>query len=101
MRSSEKTTSVSFTSRVVGLVAVIVLAPLTVILGLAAGLFLVQQFLSGWLPSQWFSSSPLDWAYGMGVEGSASNYFGFMLTGVPAYCAFNGILWGLRRLRGQ
>jgi hypothetical protein len=101
MRDLKRVVPVSFASKLLGLLAIIFFAPTAVILGLVAGYFLMRQFLSGWIPSRWISSSPLDWLYGMGVEGSASNYFGFMLAGVPTYGAFSGLSWGLRRLRGQ
>ena len=78
-----------------------VLAPLAVVLGGAAALFMLDQFVSGWIPSRWFSDSPLDWAFGAGTEGSASNYVGFMVCGVPAYAAYTGAQWGMRKLRNR
>jgi hypothetical protein len=86
------TTSTS--RRILGIVVAVLLTPPTVIFGAIAALFLARQFVSGWIPSQWFSDSPLDWAFGGGVEGSANNYLGFMLSGLPAMLCGSGVLWG-------
>ena len=85
--------------KAIGLVAVVVLGPLAVVLGAAAALFFLNQFFSGMIPSRWCSSSPPDWAFGTGTAGSASNYLGFMVCGVPAWAAFVGVQWGLEKLR--
>lgn len=93
------TTSTS--KRILGLVVAILLTPPTVIFGAIAALFLARQVVSGWIPSQWYSDSPLDWAFGMGVEGSATNYVGFMLAGVPAIVCGSGVLWGYDKCKGK
>jgi ABC-type phosphate transport system permease subunit len=93
------TTSTS--KRILGLVVAILLAPPTVIFGAIAAFYLARQFVSGWIPSRWFSDSPLDWVFGMGVEGSATNYVGFMLAGVPAIMCGSGVLWGYDAFRGK
>lgn len=85
----------------IGLVVAVLLTPPTVVFGAIAALFLARQFVSGWIPSQWFSDSPLDWAFGMGVEGSATNYAGFMLAGIPAIVCGSGVLWGYDTFRGK
>ncbi len=87
------------TRKVVGLLAVVVCAPLGAGLGLFAALFAIDQFVAGWLPSRWFSSSASDWVFGMGTEGSARNYVGLMVTGVGAYACFAAVGWGLAALR--
>ncbi len=85
--------------KVVGLLAVVVCAPLGAGLGLFAALFAVNQFIGGWVPTRWFSSSPADWLFGMGTEGSARNFFGLMVTGVGAYACFAAVGWGLAQLK--
>lgn len=91
----------SRSKRFLGLVVAILLTPPTVVLGAAAGFFLARQFVSGWIPSQWFSDSPLDWAFGGGIEGGANNYFGFLLCGFPALLCGSGVLWGYDILKGK
>jgi len=39
---------------------IVLLAPLGLACGLMAALFLADQFLSGWIPGRWFSSSAAD-----------------------------------------
>lgn len=85
--------------KAVGLLVVVVCAPLGAILGLLAAVFAVDQFVAGWLPSRWFSSSASDWVFGMGTEGSARNFVGLMVTGVGAYACFAAVGWGLATLR--
>jgi hypothetical protein len=80
--------------RVGGLFVLILLAPPTLFFGVVAAFFLGRQFISGWIPSNWFSDSPLDWAFGIGSNGSASNYLGFMLASVPACICYSGAKWG-------
>ena len=87
------------TRKVVGLLAVVVCAPLGAGLGLLAAVFAIDQFVAGWLPSRWFSSSASDWVFGMGTEGSARNYVGLMVTGVGAYACFAAVGWGLAPLK--
>ena len=84
-----------------GLVVAMLLTPPTVVFGAIAALFLARQVVSGWIPSQWYSDSPLDWVFGMGVEGSANNYVGFMFAGVPAIVCGSGVLWGYDAFRGK
>lgn len=86
-------------SKVVGLVAVVICAPLALGFGVLAAVFAIDQFVAGWLPSRWFSSSASDWVFGMGTEGSARNFVGLMVTGVGAYACFAGVGWGLAQLR--
>jgi hypothetical protein len=83
----------------VALLAIIGLAPLSFMLGGIAAIFLIQQVVSGWIPSQWFSDSGLDWAFGGGTKGGASNYFGFMLSAMPSYLCGLGVKWGYETLR--
>ena len=87
------------TRKVVGLAAVVVCAPLGLGFGLLSAVFAIDQFVAGWLPSRWFSSSASDWVFGMGTEGSARNYVGLMVTGVGAYACFAAVGWGLAALR--
>lgn len=85
--------------KVVGLVVVVVCAPVGLGLGLLAAMFAIDQFIGGWVPTRWFSSSPADWMFGMGTEGSARNYVGLMVTGVGAYACFAAVGWGLAEIR--
>jgi hypothetical protein len=84
----------SFGSRLIGLSVLIVAAPLTLLFGLVAAYFLVQEFLSGWIPSRWISDSGWDWIFGSGKEGGARNYFGFMLSALPAGMFGTATSWG-------
>ncbi len=93
--------STSPASRVVGLLAIVVFAPIAAVMGLFAALFLLQQFINGWIPSRWFSSSGADWIFGAGTQGSASNYIGFMLTALPAAGAGKLVLWGYEILTSR
>jgi len=93
--------TISTSKKTLGLVVAVLLTPPTVALGAIAALFLARQFISGWIPSRWFSDSPLDWAFGMGVEGSATNYFGFLLSGFPAVLCGSGVRWGYETFKGE
>ncbi len=74
---------------------IVLLAPLGIASGLTAALFLVDQFVSGWIPSRWFSTSAADWVFGAGTAGSARNYLGFMVTGVVAASCLKGVEWAV------
>ena len=87
------------TRTVAALAAVVVCAPFGLGFGVLAAVFAIDQFVAGWLPSRWFSSSASDWVFGMGTEGSARNYVGLMVTGVGAYACFAAVGWGLATLR--
>lgn len=73
------------------LLVVVVLAPVGIASGMMAALFLADQFLSGWIPSRWLSTSVSDWVFGAGTAGSARNYVGFMVTGVVAAGCLKGV----------
>jgi hypothetical protein len=60
---------------------------------LAAISALLDQFISGWMPSSWFSSDSADWIFGTGVEGSANNYLVFMVSALVASACSAGIRW--------
>lgn len=93
-------TSASSVARGVGAVVVIaVLAPLGLASGLVAAVCLADQFLSGWIPSRWFSRSATDWVFGSGTEGSARNYLGFMVGAVVAAGCLKGMEWAMGVLR--
>ena len=78
---------------------VAVLAPVGAASGVMAALFLADQFLSGWIPSRWLSTSVSDWVFGAGTVGSARNYLGFMVTGVVAASCLKGVEWAVGELR--
>lgn len=84
---------------IVAVLVIVLLAPLGLAGGLMAALFLADQFLSGWIPGRWFSSSAADWVFGAGTAGSARNYLGFMVTGVLAACCLKGVEWAMGVLR--
>jgi hypothetical protein len=88
----------SLGTKIVGLIVLIVTAPIAVLFGLAAARYLMQQFLNGWIPSRWLSNSSADWIFGDGTEGAASNYFGFMFCAVPSGLAGKAALWGYAKL---
>ena len=83
----------------VALCAIVVLAPLCIAFGCVAAVFAIQQLINGWIPSNWFSNSSLDWIFSDGTEGGATNYFGFMLSAVPASMCGLGVRWGYRTVR--
>jgi len=78
---------------------IVLLAPLGLASGLVAALFLADQFLSGWIPGRWFSSSAADWVFGAGTAGSARNYVGFMAAGVVAASCLKAVEWAMGVLR--
>jgi hypothetical protein len=84
----------SLSSRVIGLATIIFTAPLTLLFGLIAAYFLMQEFLNGWIPSRWVSDSGWDWIFGTGTQGGARNYFGFMLSALPAGMFGKATAWG-------
>lgn len=88
-------------SRILGVLVLIVAAPLTLLFGLVAAYFLAQEFLNGWIPSRWFSDSGWDWAFGSGRQGGARNYFGFMLSGIPAGLFGKATAWGYAKSKSQ
>lgn len=88
-------------SRVVGLFAVLLFSPISVVCGVFTAYFAARQFISGWIPSQWFSDSALDWVFAFGTEGGAANYLGFMLSAVPTFLAGQAVVWGMKRLTGK
>lgn len=81
--------------RILGLLAIVTLGPVGVVLAALAAGYLAHQFISGWIPADWWSGSFADWMIGFGQKGSASDYVGFMITAVPAGLCFNGVKWGL------
>lgn len=84
--------------RIFAALVLIGLVPPMVLFGLFAATFLVQEFVNGWIPSKWFSSSATDWAFGSGTEGGARNYLGFMLSAVPAATCWQGVKWAKAKL---
>lgn len=89
----------STTRTILAVLVIVTLAPLGLASGLVAALFLADQFLSGWIPGRWFSSSAADWVFGAGTAGSARNYVGFMATGVVAASCLKAVEWAMGVLR--
>lgn len=89
----------NFSSKVLAAVTLVVCAPLALIFGLVAALILLQQFVSGLNPLNWFSSSGADWIFGGGSEGSAASYFGFILSAIPAALFGHATKWSYETLQ--
>lgn len=64
---------------------------------LVAGGFALRTFVNGWIPSRWFSDRLEDWVFGVGVQGDAGNYVGFITSAIPAAVLFSIAQWGLDR----
>jgi hypothetical protein len=79
--------------RVRGVIVTLVLIGPLVASMLTAIIALADQFVSGWMPSSWFSSEPVDWIFGTGVEGSANNYLVFMVSALVASVCVAAIRW--------
>jgi hypothetical protein len=79
--------------RVRGVVVTLLLIGPLVVSVLTAVIALTDQFVSGWMPSSWFSSEPVDWIFGTGVEGSANNYLVFMVSALVASGCAAAIRW--------
>lgn len=63
---------------------------------IAAG-FALRAFANGWIPGKWFSGQLQDWVIGLGVEGDAANYVGFISAGIPAAVCFAVAQWAFAR----
>ena len=89
----------SIGSKFLGVCAVVACAPLCLLFGLAAALFAASEIFNGFIPTRWFSTSVVDWIFGTGSQGSARNYFGFMLSAIPASLCGAGAKWGLDQVK--
>jgi len=89
----------SIGSKFLGVCAVVVCAPLCLLFGLAAGVFVASEIFNGLIPTRWFSTSAVDWIFGTGSQGSARNYFGFMLSAIAASLCGAGAKWGLDQVK--
>jgi hypothetical protein len=89
----------SLGSKFLGVCALVVCAPLFLLFGLAAALFAASEIFNGFIPTRWFSTSVVDWIFGTGSQGSARNYFGFMLSAIPACVCGAGAKWGLGQVK--
>ena len=85
--------------KIVGALAIIVLGPLALLFALIAGVFIASEIFNGIVPTRWFSTSGIDWIFGTGSQGSARNYFGFMLSAIPASLCGAGAKWGLDQVK--
>jgi len=77
-----------------GFVVAFFFGPVLLVSGLIAFLALADMFISGWIPSTWFSHNPLDWMFAFGTEGGASDYFIFMPSAMICYGCYKAIEWG-------
>jgi hypothetical protein len=55
---------------------------------------ILSQWLSSWLPANWFSGNSADWIWGTGSANDARSYFGFMINVIPATLLGYAIRWG-------
>lgn len=74
-----------------GVLAVVVLGPIGAVAGGIALLALARTIASGLVPSSWYSSDAVDWAFAGGTEGGGANYLTFMASGMIAYGCWYGI----------
>jgi len=86
-------------TRLVAVAVLVLCAPLGVAAALAAVMFGLRQFVSGWIPSRWLSDNPADWVFGLGVEGDAGNYLGFMVSAVVAAACWQAVQWAAVQFR--
>jgi uncharacterized membrane protein len=89
----------SIGSKFLGVCAVVVCAPLCLLFALVAALFAASEIFNGFIPTRWFSTSAVDWISGTGSQGSARNYFGFMLSAIPASLCGAAAKWGLDQVK--
>lgn len=54
----------------------------------------ISTFVSGWMPSRWFSGNAADRLLGGGVQGDGVNFIRFMAGGLLATGSWYGISWG-------
>lgn len=80
-------------------VTLVTCTPLALYFGFVAALHLLQQFVSGFNPLNWFSGSGADWVFGGGSAGSAGNYFGFMISSALAFIFWLPTAWSYETLR--
>lgn len=90
---SQPHTDPKFAHPVRGIVVAAVLGPLMMIFGLNAAVALLDQFVSGFIPSRWFSDNALDWATSFGTVGGAANYFTILVNGLLGYGCYSVIVW--------
>ena len=76
-----------------GFVAAFFLGPVVIASGLVAFVAFADMFISGWIPSRWFSHSVLDWMFAFGTEGGAADYFIFMAGAMTCYMSYKVIEW--------
>ena len=88
-------------SKVVGFLVIVVCGPVGLVASLSAVMFGLRQFVSGWIPSRWLSDNPADWVFGLGIEGDAGNYAGFMVSAVVLAACWSAVQWGAARLRAS
>lgn len=76
-----------------GVIVTLILGPVFVVTVALAFLALAHNFISGWIPSRWFSNNPFDWLYSFGTEGGAADYFSFMVCAMIATFSGSAIRW--------
>jgi uncharacterized membrane protein len=88
-------------TRLAAMLVLVVCTPLGAVGALAAVMFGLRQFVSGWIPSRWLSDNPADWVFGLGVEGDAGNYLGFMVSALVAALCWQAVQWAVTRFRAS
>ena len=88
-------------SRLLALVVMVLCVPLGLVGVLSAAMFGLRQFVSGWIPSRWLSDNPADWVFGLGVEGDAGNYLGFMVSAMFAAACWSAVQWAVAQFRAS
>lgn len=61
----------------------------------------ISMFVSGWMPSRWFSGNAVDWLLGGGVQGDGANFIRSIIGAVVAMGSGYGISWGFYGRRSR
>lgn len=54
----------------------------------------ISMFISGWMPSRWFSGNAADWLLVGGVQGDAVNFIRAIVGAALVTGSWHGISWG-------
>lgn len=89
----------NFLLKIFAAVTLVICTPLVLYFGFIAALYLLQQFVSGLNPLNWFSGSAADWVFGGGSDGSANNYLGSLISSALAVIFWLPTKWSFETLR--
>lgn len=84
--------------RITGLIVIAACGPFALGLSGLASIFLINEIVNGLIPTRWFSTNVADWLFGAGTQGSARNYFGFILSALAASPFWAGVNWGRAKI---